>query len=144
MTTQVEPSSLAYARVSDHSGATQREVVLVEGQEAVRALDLVTPSGESDTTVPSGREFGTPFAALTRREKIRIALANARRAGKPVGRKRVVVPIEQAQKLLGEGKSLREASRVLGISVGSLHRAVHQGRAAHQVVQVAQAIQEAA
>lgn len=130
----------------------QRQAVLFMRDLAARGFDLVASADEIDTTVSAGREFGTVMTALARldraalRESIAAGLAEARRQGKVIGRKRVEVPVAQARALLAQGHSLRETGRMLGVAVGTLHRALHQARGAHRVVPIAvgTALQEAA
>lgn len=57
-------------------------------------------------------------------ERTRAGLARARREGKRLGRPRVVIDVPRARRLRGEGRSIRDVARVLGVSRSVLGRAL--------------------
>ncbi len=73
------------------------------------------------------------LAAVAKQERIRISertkagLDRVRATGVRLGRKPVAVDIEQARRLLAEGRSYRKTAKELGIAVSILHRAVNAG-----------------
>ncbi|MBK9033450.1 MAG: recombinase family protein [Myxococcales bacterium] len=117
---------------------SQREAILVLRDFAVRGIGLVAQAEGIDSTVPGGCDLGPLMGGLVTldraalRERIALGLAEARRQGKPIGRKRVDVPVVQARELLSQGHSLRETGRRLGIAVATLHRALQVGGGAGQ------------
>jgi DNA invertase Pin-like site-specific DNA recombinase len=119
---------------------SQREAILVMRDFAVRGIGLVALAEGIDSTVPGGCTMGTLAAGLATldraalRERIALGLAEARRQGKPIGRKRVAVPVAEARVLLGQGHSLRETGRRLGVAVATLHRALQVAGGAGQTL----------
>jgi DNA invertase Pin-like site-specific DNA recombinase len=72
--------------------------------------------------------FGA-FAELERemiRERVTAGVRNAKRKGIQLGRKRVVFDRSKAIEMHGAGSSIREIAAVLGVGVGTIHRAVFQ------------------
>jgi DNA invertase Pin-like site-specific DNA recombinase len=57
-------------------------------------------------------------------ERTKASLDRARRQGKRIGRPRASVDVARALALRGQGKSVREAARVLGVAPATLHRAL--------------------
>ena len=57
-------------------------------------------------------------------ERTQAGLATARRNGKKLGRKAVALDIDEAFRLRKQGLSIREASKKLGVGVGTLHAAL--------------------
>jgi len=59
-------------------------------------------------------------------ERVRAGIRNARNKGRRFGRPRLVVDSSRIARLRANGASLRAISRQLGISVGSVHRALQE------------------
>jgi DNA invertase Pin-like site-specific DNA recombinase len=125
-----------------------REAASVLRDLLARDYDVIATGDGIDTTMR--RDIDSFIAALadldreTRREKIRAALAEAKRQGRAVGRKRVEVPVAKARELLREGKSLRETARTLRVSVSTLHRALREADAQVHVTFASETVAEAA
>jgi putative DNA-invertase from lambdoid prophage Rac len=64
------------------------------------------------------------------RERVRSGMANAKRKGVKLGRKRVAVDAGQIRRLRAEGLSFDVISRQLGLSVGTIFRAVQRSATA--------------
>ena len=103
---------------------------LVETLESL-GVDLVSLRDPGlDTTGPTGRLVFHVMGAVAEferdliRERTRAGVAAARRRGRRLGRPRVNVPVAQAQRLRGQGRSMAEVARDLGVSRSTLRRAL--------------------
>jgi DNA invertase Pin-like site-specific DNA recombinase len=56
--------------------------------------------------------------------RTKAGLDRARRQGKRIGRPRAAVDVARALSLRGQGRSMREAAKVLGVAPATLHRAL--------------------
>ena len=73
-------------------------------------------------------------------QKIKDSIA---RSGKRPGRPRRVVPVDEAQRLLGEGMSIGGAARVLGLPESTLRRALSEHRTEERLAALAAPTQKA-
>lgn len=85
-----------------------------------------------DTTTPTGRlmlQILGAFAEFERemiRERVVAGVRRAQAAGKHCGRPRVEMDLRPATALLGEGRSLKETARILGVSRNTLRRRLRE------------------
>ena len=85
-----------------------------------------------DTTTPAGRLFTAMIAAFADfeaevlRERVIAGVRRAQAAGKHCGRPKVEMDLRPALALLKEGRSLKETSRILGVSRNTLRRRLRE------------------
>lgn len=122
-----------------HLGTTVREVVLLADELLGRGWDLVCHGDGIDTTKAERAVIVGTLAnlagldragTLERARAARTAIDQARLAGRPVGRKRREVPVQQVYEMLANGKSWREIARLTGIPASTLHAAMKQAEVA--------------
>jgi DNA invertase Pin-like site-specific DNA recombinase len=96
-------------------------------------IDFISLNESIDTTTPLGKMVFTVCAAVSELERsiiverVRAGVAKARRDGKRLGRPPgTKVDVKQAVRLRHEGKSLREISNILKVSLGSIHNALRE------------------
>ena len=66
-------------------------------------------------------------AAVLIRERTKAGMAAAKKRGSKIGRPRACVDLHMALKMKGEGKSVREIAKALGVGVGTVQRALLRG-----------------
>ncbi len=104
-------------------------VALVREWETL-GVDLVVLDQAIDTTTPSGRLLFHVLASISEferdliRDRVLAGLKRARTHGQRLGRPRVTIDLPRAHLLLGEGRSVRAAAKILGVSRMTLARAV--------------------
>ena len=95
-------------------------------------VDFLSLREQVDTSTPMGRAVLTIIAAIselereTTRERVIAGVRRAQAAGKHCGRPRVDMDLRPAQALLKEGRSLKETSRILGVSRTTLRRRLRE------------------
>jgi len=88
-----------------------------------------------DTSTPMGKAMFTIIAAMAElerdvlRERVIAGVRRAQAAGKHCGRPKVEMDLRPAQALLREGRSLKETSRILGVSRNTLRRRLRESGA---------------
>jgi DNA invertase Pin-like site-specific DNA recombinase len=93
-------------------------------------IDFVSCTENFDTSTPTGRllfHLVSAFGQFERDiiiERTRAGMAAAQRRGISVGRKRTRVDVEEARALVGEGISVRQAAKQLGVAYSVLQRAL--------------------
>ncbi len=105
---------------------------LVDSLEEFSALgiDFISYTEGIDTTTPTGQLLFHMVGAVAQFERdliverVRAGMAHARAMGKRIGRPRAQVDVEQAVRLRGQGISLREIGRALGVPVSRVRRAL--------------------
>ena len=105
---------------------------LIDSLEEFRALgiDFISYTEGVDTTTPTGQLLFHVVGAVAQFERdliverVRAGMAHARAMGKRIGRPRAQVDVEQAVRLRGQGISLREIGRALGVPVSRVRRAL--------------------
>ena len=99
-------------------------------------VDAVSPRDTIDTTTPMGRFALTMLAAFAELERantverVRAGVARAQAAGKHCGRPRREFDLRPAEAMLGQGHSIRETARALGVPYATLRRRLREARQA--------------
>ena len=105
---------------------------LLRALETFKALgiDFVSLSEQMDTSTPMGKMVFTVLGAVAElersliAERVRAGLRNARAKGKTLGRPRRRVDRAKVERLRAAGQSWNKISKVLGISRGTITRAL--------------------
>lgn len=114
----------------DRPARSLRELVNIGAELEALGVDLVCATQSIDTTTPTGRLLFAVLAALAEferdliRERVCAGLDRARRAGRKLGRRPVRVDIAHALAMRNQGRSLRQVARALGVSRGTLVKAL--------------------
>ena len=121
---------------TDRLGRSLRHLVNTIGELDAMGVAFVSLKDNLDFTTPAGRLMFNVIGAMAQfergliRERVRSGMANARRKGVKLGRKRVPVDIAAVQRLRGEGLSFEAISVHTGLSVGTVFRSVQRSVAA--------------
>jgi putative DNA-invertase from lambdoid prophage Rac len=121
---------------TDRLGRSLRHLVNTIGELDAVGVAFVSLKDNLDFSTPAGRLMFNVIGATAQferdliRERIRSGMANARRKGVKLGRKRVLVDILAIQRLRAEGLSFEAISHHTGLSVGTVFRAVQRPVAA--------------
>jgi DNA invertase Pin-like site-specific DNA recombinase len=114
----------------DRLGRSLRHLVSFLEELQAKGVDLYLHQQALDSSTPAGKamfQMCGVFAEFERAmiaERVKAGIAKARAHGVRLGPPRVQVDVRQAQALLASGQSLRQVSKALGVSLGTLHRAV--------------------
>jgi DNA invertase Pin-like site-specific DNA recombinase len=106
-------------------------VAMVREFEAL-GVDLIVLDQSIDTTTPSGRLLFHVLAAISEferdliRDRVMAGLVRARAQGRRLGRPRKLIDQARAERLLGQGFSIRHVARQLAVSPSTLSRAVEK------------------
>ena len=98
-------------------------------------VDFLSLREQVDTSTPMGRAVFTIIAAIselereTTRERVIAGVRRAQAAGKHCGRPKVEMDLRPALALLSQGRSLKETSRILGVSRNTLRRRLREANA---------------
>jgi DNA invertase Pin-like site-specific DNA recombinase len=106
---------------------------LLRALETFRALgiDFISYSEQLDTSTPAGKMSFTVLGAVAElersliAERVRAGLRNAKAKGRKLGRPAVEADAAELARLRGQGHSVAEISRQLGVSVGTIHNRLH-------------------
>jgi DNA invertase Pin-like site-specific DNA recombinase len=107
---------------------------LLTAMEEFRALgiDFVSLREQVDTSTPMGKAMFTIISAIGElerdliRERVVAGVRRAQAAGKHCGRPKVELDLRPATALLKEGRSLKEAARILRVSRNTLRRRLRE------------------
>ncbi len=114
----------------DRLARSVHHLVALSREWETLGVDLVVLDQAIDTTTPSGRLLFHVLASISEferdliRDRVLAGLKRARAHGQRLGRPRVTFDLYRAHRLLGEGRSLRAAAKILGVSRMTLARAV--------------------
>jgi putative DNA-invertase from lambdoid prophage Rac len=120
----------------DRLGRSLRHLVNTIGELDAVGVAFVSLKDNPDFSTPAGRLMFNVIGAMSQferdliRERVRSGMANARRKGIRLGRKRVPADIATVQRLRGEGLSFEAISARTGLSVGTVFRSVQRPIAA--------------
>jgi len=95
-------------------------------------VDFISLREQVDTSTPMGKAMFTIIAAVAQlerdiiRERVVAGVRRAQAAGKHCGRPRVEMDLRPALALLREGRSLKEAARILQVSRNTLRRRLRE------------------
>ncbi len=112
----------------DRLARSTRHLTQLAGELEALGVDLIVTDQGIDTSTPAGRLLFNVLAAIGEfeldliKERTRAGLRAARKRGRRLGRPRVQVRVEEAQKRLHAGESLASVARALGCSKATLHR----------------------
>ena len=112
----------------DRLARSTRHLTQLAGELEALGVDLIVTDQGIDTSTPAGRLLFNVLAAIGEfeldliRERTRAGLRAARKRGRRLGRPRVQVRVEEAQRRLHAGESLASVARALGCSKATLHR----------------------
>lgn len=102
---------------------------LLRALEEFRALgiDFVSLSEAVDTSTPMGKMIFTVLGAVAElernliQERIHMGLQRARKEGKQLGRKRIIVDRGKIRELQAAGKSVRAIAELMGLNRSTVH-----------------------
>ena len=116
----------------DRFGRSLRHVVTALADFEALGIAFVSLRDQLDLSTPTGRfmfQIVAAFAELERAmiaERVRAGLENAKRKGKKLGRHPIPVDKARIARLRASGASIRAISGLLGISLGTVHKALQQ------------------
>jgi putative DNA-invertase from lambdoid prophage Rac len=114
---------------TDRLGRSLRHLVNTIGELDAVGVAFVSLKDNLDFSTPAGRLMFNVIGAMAQferdliRERVRSGMANAKRKGVKLGRKRVPVDICMVQRLRSQGLSFEAISLRTGLSVGTIFRA---------------------
>lgn len=118
----------------DRLGRNLRHLVVLLDELQHLGVGLVSLREALDLTSPIGRAMFALVGVLAEVERAWIVerthagLRRARAQGKQLGRRRIITDLSELRQLLVAGSSYRAAARHLGVSEGSVRRAVRENR----------------
>lgn len=116
----------------DRFGRSLKHLVNALADLESLGVSFVSLKDSLDLTTASGRLLFQLVAAMAEfersliQERVRAGIRNARNKGRRLGRPRLEVDRARVMRLRASGASLRAISEQLGISVGSVHRALRE------------------
>jgi DNA invertase Pin-like site-specific DNA recombinase len=116
----------------DRFGRSLRHLVNSIADLESLGVSFVSLRDSIDLSSPSGVLMFQLIAAMSQfersliQERVKAGIRNARNKGRKLGRPRLEVDSGRIARLKASGVSLRAISRQLGISVGSVHRALRE------------------
>jgi DNA invertase Pin-like site-specific DNA recombinase len=114
----------------DRFGRSLKHLVNALAELESLGIAFLSLKDSLDLTTASGRLLFQLVAAMAEfersliQERVRAGIRNARNKGRRLGRPRLEVDSGRIARLRASGKSLRVISQQLGISLGSVHRAL--------------------
>ena len=115
----------------DRFGRSLRNLVNALAELESMGVAFVSIRDSIDLSSPSGRLMAQLLGAMAEferaliQERVLAGIRNAKSKGKRLGRPRLTLDRPRIARLRAAGASLRAISTQLGISLGSVHRALH-------------------
>jgi DNA invertase Pin-like site-specific DNA recombinase len=115
----------------DRFGRSLRNLVNALAELESMGVAFVSIRDSIDLSSPSGRLMAQLLGAMAEferaliQERVRAGIRNAKSKGKRLGRPPLALDTARIARLRASGASLRAISKLLGISLGSVHRALH-------------------
>lgn len=113
----------------DRLGRSLQDLIGFLNELQALGVDLFLHQQGLDTTTPSGRAFYSMLGVFSEfergmiQQRIKAGLERAKGQGKRLGRKPVPpITLRKVEGYLAAGKSVRDAARLAGVSVGIAHR----------------------
>lgn len=112
----------------DRFGRSLRHLVNALAEFEALGVAFVSLTDNLDLGTPAGRLMYQIIGAMAEfercliQERVKAGLRRARAEGTRLGRPRAVVSLPRAMALRGQGASVREIARTLGVSVGTVHK----------------------
>jgi DNA invertase Pin-like site-specific DNA recombinase len=106
----------------DRFARSTKHLLIALEEFKASGIDFISYTEAFDTSSPIGEAMFTVIGAMAKlerdliSERVRAGMRKAKADGKKVGRPPIEVDIEKVLGLVGEGKSLRQIARELGIS----------------------------
>lgn len=130
----LEPGDVLTVWKLDRLGRSLRQVIHTAGDIEERGAHFRSLTEQIDTTSPAGRVVFHVMAALAEferdliKERVAAGMTAARKAGKHMGRPSVFSKekSEVARKMLDEGRTWSQITRVLGVSQATLSRGLRK------------------
>lgn len=116
----------------DRFGRSVKHVVVALADFEALGIAFVSLRDNLDLSTPSGRLMFQIIAAMAEferaliQERVRSGLQNAKRRGRKLGRPSLVLDKARIARLRASGASIRAISAQLGISLGSVHKALQE------------------
>jgi DNA invertase Pin-like site-specific DNA recombinase len=116
----------------DRFGRSLKHLVNSLAELESMGVAFVSLRDSLDLSSPAGRLMAQLLGAISEfersliTERVRAGIRNARNKGRRLGRPRLEVDNGRIARLRANGASLRAISEQLGISVGSVHRAIQE------------------
>jgi DNA invertase Pin-like site-specific DNA recombinase len=116
----------------DRFGRSLRNLVNALAELESVGVAFVSIRDSIDLSSPSGRLMAQLLGAMAEferaliQERVIAGIRNARSKGKRLGRPPLVLDRARIDRLRAAGASLRTISKQLGVSLGSVHRALHE------------------
>jgi DNA invertase Pin-like site-specific DNA recombinase len=114
----------------DRFARSMQHLVSALSDFRARNVEFVSVQDGCDTTTAAGRMVFGVIASLAEFEReliverVKAGMAAAKRRGRRAGRPHTRVDVARARAMRAEGKPLREIAAVLGVGLGTLHRAL--------------------
>lgn len=123
------------ARFDRFARSTRHLVTALEEFQAL-GVEFVSLNESIDTSTPMGKMIYTVLAAMAElergiiQERIHAGLDRARKQGKVLGRKRLIVSKDRVESMRAEGLSYPKIAKRLGVSVGKAYAVANSRTAA--------------
>jgi len=111
---------------TDRLGRSLKHLVNTIAELEAVGVSFISLKDNLDFSTPAGRLTFGVIAAMAQferdliRERVRSGLANARRKGVRLGRRRIQVDSAEIAQLRSEGRSIKSIAKELGVSVGTV------------------------
>ncbi len=118
----------------DRFARSVRHLVMALDEFRALGVDFLSMNDGIDTSTPAGRFTFHVIAAVAElereliRERTKADMEAAKKRGAKIGRPRASLDLDTALMMKGEGKSVRDIAKALGVGVGTVYRALPKPR----------------